>query len=335
MDRRSTLTLFAIAAIVIVAATAIAVLDDDGPPLSAPPATTATTTSGVGDTTTTTAPSTTEPPPATLPPGTTVCDRYSAITVAGSVAAPGLVEASGMAASRIRPGMLWSHNDSRDGARVYAIGPDGADLGAFDVAGAHAFDWEDMAIASGPDSEIPYLYLGDIGDNFSIRSGRITVYRVPEPDTEARPGSIEGAVPLEFAYPDGVFNAEALFVADDSLYIVTKDRQEARVYRGNAGGDGSSVETLQLVATLQLNAEVSGATVSWDGATIAFRGYRTVWLWHRSPDESIADTLAKPPCTAPSPDEIQGEAIAFLSDGGYATISEGANPLLNVVPITP
>ncbi|MEN8234325.1 MAG: hypothetical protein ABFR89_05315 [Actinomycetota bacterium] len=341
MDRRSAITLVVIAAIVVVVATTLSVVGDDGPPV-ATTATTATTaatsTSPTNEATgasTTTMAETTTAPPSTLPAGTTVCDRYEVVTVAGAVASSGLVEASGMAASRLHPDVLWAHNDSRDGARAYAIGPEGDDLGSFDLAGALAFDWEDMAAAPGPDPETTYLFFGDIGDNFAIRGGEITTYRVPEPDYATLSGPIEGAVPLHYAYPDGTYNAEALFVTDGSLYVVTKDRDETRVYRGDATGDGSATETLELVVTLHLDAEVSGADVSWDQSTIAFRGYRTVWLWHRTPGETIADALTRPPCTAPSPDEIQGESIAFLTDGAYATVSEGSNPLLHVVAVGP
>ena len=171
-------------------------------------------------------------------------------------------------------------------------------------------------------------FAGLVGE---VRDGRITVYRVPEPAPETIDGSMAGAVPLEYQYPDGVYNAEALFVADGSIFIVTKDRDEARVYRGDAAGDGSTVEVMELVTILNLGAEVSGADVSWDGSTIAFRGYRTVWMWHRPPGMQVADALVAEPCTAPSPDEVQGESIAFLADGSYTTVSEGSSPDLHVV----
>jgi len=100
---------------------------------------------------------------------------------------------------------------------------------------------------------------------------------------------------------------------------------------GDAGGDGSSNDVLELVTVLSLDAEVSGADISWDGSTIAFRGYQTVWMWHRPPGGTVADALATDRCTAPSPDEVQGESIAFLQDGSYATVSEGKNPDLFVV----
>jgi len=341
VERRSLITLLVIAAAAIAVALVLLATRDD----TTSPAPTTTAQTDVDDptrppdttteTTTTTPPedptSSTTAPQATLPPGATACDPYTAVTIAGTIASPDLVEASGMAASRTRVGVLWAHNDSRDGARVYAIGPDGTDLGGFDIAGALAFDWEDMAAGPGPDPTTSMLYFGDIGDNFAIRGGRVTVYRVPEPDPSTNAGTIDGAVALEYAYPDGVYNAEALFVADDSIYIVTKDRDEARVYRGNAAADGSSVETLELVTVLDLGGEVSGADLSWDGSTVAFRGYTSVWMWHVRPGESVADALANEPCEAPSPEEIQGESIAFLADGSYATVSEGANPELFVV----
>lgn len=350
MDRRSAVTLVVIAMAALAAAMILFMVRDDAsteaapsttqPPAGTPPATpgpidpsdapSSTTSSPVGAETTT--PTDTATAPATLAPGETACSPYGSITTAGIVASPDLVEASGMAASRTQPGVVWAHNDSRDGARVYAIGPTGEDLGGFDIAGASAFDWEDMAAGPGTGADSSSLYFGDIGDNFSIRGGRITVYRAPEPDPATLAGPIEGAVALEFLYPDGSYNAEALFIADESVYIVTKDRAEARVYRGNATRTDSDIETLELVTVVALGDEVSGADISGDGATIAFRGYNSVWMWHRDAGATIAETLATEPCDAPSPDEVQGEAITFLLDNAYATVSEGSSPDLFVVP---
>jgi hypothetical protein len=353
MDRRSAVVVVVIAVAALVVAAILFAASDDTSNLAAPsttqppagvPSTTAETTdtSAPPSSTTstpqaveTTTPTAADTPSPTLAPGTNACSPYRSITTAGVVSSPDLVEASGMAASRTKPGVVWAHNDSRDGARVYAIGPNGEDLGAFEIAGASAFDWEDMAAGPGADAATSVLYFGDIGDNFAIRSGRITVYRAPEPDPGTLSGSIEGAVALEFSYPDGTHNAEALFVADDSIYIVTKDPEEARIYRGSTTGADSDVEMLELLTVVSLGGEVSGADMSWDGGTIAFRGYDAVWMWHREPGATIAETLAGEPCNAPSPDEVQGEAIAFLADNAYSTVSEGATPDLHVIPYEP
>ena len=350
MDRRSAVVLAVIAVAALAVATGLFVTRDDtstvaAPSTTQPPEGTSSSTSEATDSSAVPSSTTSSPeaaetttstikatPPPTLAPGETACSPYQSITTAGVVASPDIVEASGIAASRTKPGVVWAHNDSRDGARVYAIGPNGEDLGGFVVAGASAFDWEDMAAGPGTDAATSSLYFGDIGDNFAIRDGRITVYRAPEPDPGTLAGPIEGAVALEFIYPDGTYNAEALFVADGSIYIVTKDQEEARVYRGSATRADSDVETLELVTVVALGAEVSGADISWDGATIAFRGYNSVWLWHREPGATVAEALVLEPCDAPSPDEVQGEAIAFLADDAYSTVSEGSSPDLFVVP---
>jgi len=260
-----------------------------------------------------------------------VCDSYGAVTVAGTVESGDLVETSGIAASRLAPGVLWAHNDSGDDARLYAVGPGGEDLGAVAIADGLAFDWEDLASGPGPDAGRPYLYIGDIGDNLGIRRGRVTVYRVPEPDPTAAIDSVPVEAIFVLDSPDGAQNFEALFVADGSIYLATKDRQTTRIYQSAPlTEDGGGL--LTLIATLDLGAEVTAADISWDGSTIAFRGYDTVWMWHREANMTIADALATAPCTVASPHEEQGEALAFLGDGSMVTVSEGSNPELNVVP---
>ena len=346
MGARSLILLVAIAGVAVVAAAALFnAADPSDPPASAAATTTivaaATPTSTVAadepatttaaeTTTTSTEPSTTQAVPSTttLPEGVAVCDLYGEVRNVGIVESEEIVEVSGAAASRISPGVVWVHNDSGGSPTAYAVGPEGRDLGSFPIPGATAFDWEDMAAGPGPDGESTYLYFGDIGDNFVIRDGRITVFRVPEVDPTTADRVLSPMVAMPFEYPDGPHNAEALFVdpVDGSLYVVTKDDQEALVFRGNGFADGSTVEALELVTVLELGAEVTGADISWDGSTIAFRGYETVWMWHRATAATIAEALDADPCTAPSADEPQGEAIAFMDDGAYSTISEGTNP---------
>jgi hypothetical protein len=345
MGSRSLILLVVIAGVAVVVAAILANVGDPADPSVSAAATTTiattrtpTSTAGTGEpltateaeTTPGTEPSTTQalPSTTTLPEGIAVCDLYGEVRNAGIVASEEIVEVSGAAASRISPGVVWVHNDSGGGPVAYAVGPEGRDLGSFPIPGATAFDWEDMAAGPGPDGESTYLYFGDIGDNFAIRDGRITVFRVPEIDPATTDRVLSSMVAIPYAYPDGSHNAEALFIdpVDGSLYVVTKDDQEALVFRGNGFADGSRVEALELVTVLDLGAEVTGADISWDGSTIAFRGYETVWMWHRPAAATIAEALDAEPCTASSADEPQGESIAFMGDDAYSTISEGATP---------
>jgi hypothetical protein len=322
-------------AVAVIVAVSVTRISDDGPGLVSPVASTtapgeSATTSITPETTTTLSPA----PP--LAPGATVCDRYGSILDVGTVASPDLVEASGIAVSRVVPDVLWSHNDSRGGARLFAFSATGTDLGAFELPGTFAFDWEDIAAGPGPDGTGAYLYVGDIGDNFSIRSGQITIYRVPDTDPGSMDASFDEVVPLPYKYPDGVHNAEAIFVdpVEPAMFIVTKDKEQALIFKGSLVPTGEET-VLELVGTVFLGAEVSGGDISWDGRVIALRGYRTVWMWNRPTGASVADAFNTDPCTAPSPEERQGEAIGFDGQFGYWTVSEGGGPTIHSIPVEP
>jgi hypothetical protein len=294
------------------------------------PATTATAPASttLATTTTSTLPTSTT----TIPAGTAVCDLYGSVAVAGTVPSPDLVEASGIAASRTTSGVLWSHNDSRGSATLYAFTTSGVDLGSHDVPDAFALDWEDMSAGPGPNGDGAFLYVGDIGDNFEIRDGLVAVYRVVDADPTGFDDAFPESVALTYRYPDGAHNAEALFVdpVEPALYIITKDTDQAFVFRGTLEPSDGPID-LELVTTLFLGAEVSAADMSADGATLAVRGYQTVWMWHRDTGVSVSDMLSAEPCTAPSPDERQGEAISLDERLAYWTVSEGTNPDIHLV----
>ena len=276
----------------------------------------------------------------------------AAASVAGTVAAPDLVEISGLAASR-KQDILWAHNDSGDTPRVFAMSLAGDDLAAYEVRGAEATDWEDMAIGPGPEADSDFLYLADIGDNASLRS-EIVVYRAPEPvyDAASSLHAIDAEM-LRFVYPDGAHDAETLLVDPNTwdIFIVTKNIAggPSGVYRAVFPQDAAATTTLEKIAEIDFAALTpakaippgsgplpealgkipTGGEISPDGSIIAIRTYGTIWLWQRD-GMSIAGSFAQAPCEAPSAVETQGEAIAFRSDGsGYFTASEGQNVALN------
>lgn len=327
--RRSTAALFVIATVFVLVAL---LLRTNGAGTTTP----ASTTSVVDMTSTTSMISTPSPTSSstttTIPDGTEVCDLYSTITETGTVESPDLVEGSGLAVSRTTPNVLWAHNDSRGTASLFAFTYDGQDLGPHDVPGAFAFDWEDISAGPGPSGEGAFLYVGDIGDNFDIRGGLITVYRVPDVNPSDLDGAFPESIALTYQYPQDSHNAEALFIdpVEPALYVITKDAAAALVFKASLEPSEGPVD-MELVGTLFLDAEVSGADMSSDGSTLVVRGYRSVWMWYRQPGVSITDMLAEEPCLAPSPDERQGEAIALDEELSYLTTSEGSHPPIHVV----
>jgi hypothetical protein len=255
-------------------------------------------------------------------------------------------EASGLAMSVLHADVLWTHNDSGDSARVFAVGTTGELRGAFLMEGVQAIDFEDIA-RHVQDDGTSWLYVGDIGDNNTNRSG-VVVYGFAEPATLS--GTAQAPTPLAveaypLLYPDGAHDAETLLVEPSGdLVIVTKSRSGASgVYRVEAPHTPGVARTLTKVADLQLGTEtipgdlmVTGGDLTPDGRTLVLRTYLNVWLWPIGRDEPLEQALRRAPCRPPSPPEPQGEAIAFdLDPPTYWTLSEGRNQPLYRVPVVP
>lgn len=249
--------------------------------------------------------------------------------------------------------MLWTHNDSGDGPFVYCIDLQASTCGVWEVAGASARDWEDMAGGPGPDPNLTYLYLGDIGDNARGRDD-ITVYRAPEPEvdeatrtsTQERPAVAAGAQALVLRYPDGAHDAEALLVHPDNgdLYLVAKELSgEAGVYRAPGSLDPTATTTMKAVATLTVPGPggpavlVTGGDVAPDGRRVILSTYAQaleldLGTAPTGDFDAIWQRRVTPVALAP---RQQGEAIAYRSDGAaLLTTSEGSPAPLHQVTRT-
>jgi len=285
------------------------------------------------------------------------CPKFLGGHKVGTIQSPLITEASGMAASRKNPGVLWVHNDGGPPC-VYAITPEGKHLGTYNLEGARLHNWEDIAIGPGPDPNVDYLYVGDIGDNNSRRKS-IKIYRVPEPKVDvnqpAANVTLSGVEAIELLYPDGPRDAETLMLdpLTKDIYIISKEGQ-SKVYRAaypqstfassfhpsssrNFGGQVANAmedrqatvdrsttakTTLEYVAKLSWGT-ATGGDISPDGQMIIVRGYFAASLWRRSKDAPLWRAFDGNECSIPLIFEQQGEAICFDANGaGYFTTSE-------------
>ncbi|MBN1346541.1 MAG: hypothetical protein JXQ73_27880 [Phycisphaerae bacterium] len=262
----------------------------------------------------------------------------------GTVSASGITEASGLVASRHSPEVLWTHNDSGDVARVFAISTQGALLATYNITEpgtstfAPAVDFEDIAIGPGPREGVTYLYVGDIGDNGASRAS-ILVYRIAEPvvyvHQSANPVTRDlnqgewQSITLQ--YPDGAHNAEGIFVdpLTGDLFIVTKVSVPMGVYQATkAQLESGTAVTMSLAVTVNLGSSTTAtaAEISPSGRQIIIKGYGWARLFERAVGQSVADALGGTPVSIPVASEPQGEAITFDAIGdGYFTLSEGRN----------
>jgi hypothetical protein len=158
--------------------------------------------------------------------------------------------------------------------------------------------------------------VADIGDNNRGRRN-ITVYRIQEPQPQ-EPESAQAEV-FTAAYPDGAHDAEALFVASDRLYILTKDATAA-LYRFPQPLRTGGAMTLERVTELPLR-RVTDAETSSDGAWVAIRTNDEVGFY-RTADLTSGKTQGVTASVRPLK-EPQGEGVALDGNGMVYLIGEG------------
>jgi len=234
---------------------------------------------------------------------------------AATVAHEPVSEMSGLVASRRFPGVFWTHNDSGDAARLFAIDSRGMVLmppflagsyriGGLDptdkrpswpglrVDGATNYDWEDIAT----DGE--HLYVADMGNNGNACRD-LGVYQLVEPNPLAVESAhilrrIPVAYPDQKGFPDPAdwtFDCEAMFVHKGRLHFLTKHRAPGKIGIPQNGTklyrlEGERTDRLNVLRKLDalpdLGGWITAADVSPDGRTLAVLCHApvaSVWLF--------------------------------------------------------
>ncbi len=258
------------------------------------------------------------------------CLEYGGAQSVGELGDKKLDEASGMVASA-RAEVLWAHNDSGADARLHALGLTGERLARFDVTGAGAVDWEDIAL--GPcvtAGTRDCLFIADTGNNGGERNDQ-TIYRVAEPDVEGAEET-EAVEAMRVVISDGA-DVEALFVDErGGLWLVAKRDDDAVLYNVGAFRAGEDVAAVA-VGTRGDITFVTGADATADGTRIVLRSSEVAWELYRGPGVSVEDAFSGATLEVALASEKQGEAITYAHDGsGFYTTSEGEGATLSWYP---
>lgn len=282
-----------------------------------------------------------------LAPACPMCGKFAAPKDLGPL--PGeLTEASGLAASRANPGVLYSHNDSGGGARFYAISEAGVLLATINLPGVTMDDTEDIAV--GPCPTGTCVYLGDIGDNAHVRTSR-KVVRVNEPVLKqgetGKTLTATGLEQLPFSYPgDARNNAETLLVHPQTgdIYVATKEAAGVRstLYKFPQPLTPGRVAVLSRVAELPIpkpdDQDLSGGDIQPCGGAVLFRTGNRLYLLRAMAGQGFEALFSPPSADAPyvlevpAASEANGESVAWNSAGtGYFTTSEGKGEQLHGV----
>ena len=249
-----------------------------------------------------------------------------------------LKEASGIAASKCQTDVYWVHNDSGDGALLYAIDGIGKQLGVWHVTGAKNRDWEDIAAMKDQAGKCQVV-IGDIGNNGFERK-QLSVYRVAEPavdksrpPTGSPPSETAPAETLNFHYPDALRNSETLLVHPTSgdIYVLTKSKKEpVSVYKLRpdfSGTEQMAVKIAEFGVPAVPNGLLTGGDISPDGEHIVLCDY--VYGYELSLpalSTNFDDIWKQQPRRFNLGDRAVGEAVAYTpASDAVIEISEDVN----------
>jgi hypothetical protein len=258
-----------------------------------------------------------------------------------------LKESSGLAVSLCQENVLWTHNDSGDVPAIYAIDMAGKLLGIWTVAGAEHKDWEDMGTRRDGSGKC-WLYLADIGNTNGRGRKSHRIYRVEEPQLVPASPNLEkeiapetaSAETLEFQYPDGSYDAEAMIVhpRTEEVYVLTKEKSKpSTIYKlAPAFGDSGmqmAVRVGEFTVPTIPNGFLTGASIFPDGRSIAICDYAAGYEITLPDAASSFDEIWKQAPRAFSlGNREQGEAIAYGVDRDtiFATSERKGGNLIEV-----
>jgi hypothetical protein len=225
-------------------------------------------------------------------------------------------ESSGLGTSSYGDGIVYTHNDSGDTARFFAVNSSGVTVAIYTLKGATAHDWEDMETGTDASGK-PVLYFGDIGDNSAKRT-EIDVYQVPEP---RGPSANVPWIRYRFAYPDGPHNAETLMVDPHThrIFIASKAAiGDGLLYEAPAVLSTTAINTLaRVVPQRTVPMLTTSGDISPDGKLMVLLTYFGAY-WSVGVNGELHEFAVT--------EQKQDEAIAFTRDGKSVLVgSEGVH----------
>jgi hypothetical protein len=255
-----------------------------------------------------------------------------------------VTESSGLARSRQAEDRLWTHNDSGDSPRLFAVTRQGNFLASLTIQHAQAVDWEDMCSFTRNGTD--YLAVADVGDNVEMRK-EVVIYGVEEPalpesNRETLALSTRLKFELHVRYPKGPVNCEAIAYDPwrQQFILATKERLWSHIYAVDFDPHKSQQSTTaQLIGSLILPM-VTGAAISDDGQLLALSTYGPTCLLRRKPDvDWTAASEAErrqakwyPKSSeelelVPAPPRRQGEAVCFDTTGSKLLMTSEGSPM--------
>ncbi|KAA3604096.1 MAG: hypothetical protein DWQ06_05325 [Calditrichaeota bacterium] len=207
-------------------------------------------------------------------------------------------ESSGIIKSQKFENIFWTHNDSGDKARIFAIRKDGTFVKEVILENAENVDWEDIAFDNSGN-----IVIADIGNNRNARKD-LTLYFLKEPDifsTTGKKMTTEVSKKIQIVYPDQKefpplhkqknFDCEAIFLAEGKLYFLSKNRgnRKTKLYRLPNFTD--EVQILELLEEFETDSQVTAA--DYQNGELLVLCYEYLYLFRKEGEKFLTKNHEK------------------------------------------
>lgn len=251
-------------------------------------------------------------------------------------------ESSAIVKSRVWDDVYWTLNDSGNDNRIFPFNKNGEilraewykeDEGGVYVAGTSNIDWEEMAV-----DNLGNIHVCDSGNNGNARKD-LCIYQIKDP-LPVFSGTVNYFQKIHFYYPEqkafpakpNNFDCEAVFWANDNLYLLTKHRADTQthLYRFDSL-DQLKINTITRIGTFEIGGMVTAADASIDGTKLAVLTYDNVWIFEAEDGDYFNGKISWLPINA-----NQCEAVCFDGDDLIITSEQMELfklPITDLIPV--
>jgi hypothetical protein len=280
-------------------------------------------------------------------PGPTDAASTRRLERIGEIEHPAVTESSGLAVSTLTPDVLWTHNDSGDKPRLFALNLKGEHLATINLKGASAYDWEDLASFKLEGKS--YLLIADIGDNAARRQSYM-LYAIEEPSINPLSKNQIFEIPVSwkitFTYKEGSRDSEAAAVDSDAgqILILSKRDRPPVLYSLPLRPNNKEPLVAKRLASLSnfpgplpadpfqglifgsFSDQPTAMDISLDRKTALVVTYTYAYLFARKYGQTWAEAFTQIPLRITLPYRNQGESGCFAPDGSSIFLGSEKRP---------
>lgn len=207
-------------------------------------------------------------------------------------------ESSGIVKSKKYEDIFWTHNDSGDKARIFAIRKDGTLVKEVFVKDAKNIDWEDITFDNSGK-----IVIADIGNNRNARKD-LTLYFVEEPNifsNSEKQMTVEISKKIQVVYPDQKefpplrkeknFDCEAIFLAEGKLYFLSKNRGNRKTKLYSLPNFFDEFQTLELLEEFETDSQVTAA--DYQNGELLVLCYEYLYLFRKEGERFLTQNYEK------------------------------------------